>query len=82
MNNVMDSKLLENELIEAEEGYMFYCNNCNNKFTFVYSFTPIPKLTRYYVCSSCNSILPVKDLKKIRIHNWFYHFCLYKFFNW
>jgi transcription initiation factor IIE alpha subunit len=65
----MDTKLVKNQLLEVEEGYMFYCNNCNYKFTFVYTFNPIPRLSEYFICSNCNSVLPVKDLKKKRMYN-------------
>jgi transcription initiation factor IIE alpha subunit len=74
----MDAKLTQNQLIEVDEGYQFYCNNCNYTFTFVYSFSPIPRQTKYYVCANCNSILTIKDLKKMRKNNWFYHYCFSK----
>ena len=72
----MESRLL-NELIEVEQGYMFYCNNCSSKFTFVYSFYPIPRLTSYYVCFNCNSILPIKDLKKKKMNNFIEYISYY-----
>ncbi len=34
---------MNNKLLEAEEGYTYYCNNCNAKFTYVYSFNPTPE---------------------------------------
>ena len=77
----MDSKLLTNRLIEAEEGYIFNCNNCNHKFSYVYSFYPIPRLSDFYICSNCNSMLPVKNLKKTRTTNCIYS-CWLKIFKY
>ncbi len=54
------------KLIEATEDFVFYCNNCHHEFTYIYSFLPIPGLGEYYACSNCNSILPVKDIRKTR----------------
>jgi predicted nucleic acid-binding Zn ribbon protein len=64
------------DLIEVEEGYIFYCNNCNNTFNVVHTFNPVPGLSTYYTCMKCNAVLPVKDLKKRRIiNNLLYYLC-------
>ena len=69
---------MNNKLVEAEDGYTFYCNNCKAKFTYVYTFNPTPHSNSYYTCSNCNSILPTKDLKKIVLINCiFYYLCCY-----
>ena len=65
------------KLIEATDDFFFYCNNCNNEFVFFYSFLPIPGLGAYYTCSNCNSILPVKDIKKKRRCNLRYLCCFF-----
>ncbi len=66
---------MNNKLLEVENGYTFYCNNCNAKFTFVYSFNPTSESHSYYNCSNCNSILPTKDLKKIVLINFIFYYC-------
>ena len=53
---------MEQSLIEAENNTIFYCNNCQNEFDHVISFSPIPE-TPYYTCKFCNSVMPIKDLK-------------------
>ncbi len=64
------------DLIEVEEGYIFYCNNCNDKFSVVHTFNPVPGLSTYYTCANCNAVLPIKDLKKKRTINGFlYYLC-------
>ena len=69
---------MDNKILEVENGYTFYCNNCNARFTFVYTFYPLPRSSSYYTCSNCNSILPTKDLKKIVLMNCiFYYLCCY-----
>lgn len=66
---------MDNKLLEAEEGYTYYCNNCNAKFTFVYTFNPTRESQSYYNCSHCNAILPTKDLKKIALINCVFYYC-------
>ena len=66
---------MNNKLLEVENGYTFYCNNCNARFTFVYSFNPTSESLSYYNCSNCNSILPTKDLKKIVLINCIFYYC-------
>ena len=66
---------MNNKLLEVEEGYTYYCNNCNAKFTFVYAFNPTPESNSYYNCSNCNSILPTKDLKKLVLINCIFYYC-------
>jgi hypothetical protein len=68
---------MNKKLIEVDEGEIFYCNNCKQNFLYIYTFTPIPGLTEYYTCDFCNSILPVKDLKKRRLR-WIFNCCFYK----
>lgn len=69
---------MNNKLLEVEEGYTYYCNNCNEKFTFVYTFHPTRESQSYYNCSKCNAILPTKDLKKAAITNsLMYYLCCY-----
>ena len=70
---------MENKLLEVENGYTYYCNNCKAKFTFVYTFNPIPGAPSYYICSNCNSILPTKDLKKLILMNCIFYYCCYPF---
>jgi hypothetical protein len=77
----MNTKLIlggmNQKLIEVEENYIFYCNNCENEFDHVVSFYPIPGLTEYYTCKFCNSIMPVKDLKvkQKNSNNYYNTFC-------
>ncbi len=66
---------MNNKLLEAEKGYTYYCNNCNTKFTYVYTFNPTPQSQSYYNCSACNAILPTKDLKKIVLINCLFYYC-------
>ena len=66
-SKLLDVKIMEADLLQADEGYVFYCNNCNYEFTFVHRFNPVPGLSSYYTCSNCNAILPTKDLKKKRL---------------
>ena len=81
-DNLPQQKLTYADLIEVEEGYTYYCNNCNHDFTVVYSFNPVPGLSSYYTCTNCNSILPTKDLKKRRTVNCFLYFlCCCLFIN-
>jgi len=76
----MDKKLIlggmNQKLIEAEKDCIFYCNNCNNEFDNVISFSPIIE-TAYYTCRFCNSIMPIKDLKtkKQKCDNFLKFFC-------
>ena len=67
--NLPNDRKMKVDLIEADEGYIFYCNNCNHEFTVVYKFNPVPGLSSYYTCPHCNAILPTQDLKKRRIVN-------------
>lgn len=55
---------MNSKLIETEENYYFYCNNCKTKFSYIYTFHPTHNSKEYYICSACNSVLPVSDLKK------------------
>jgi DNA-directed RNA polymerase subunit RPC12/RpoP len=66
---------MNDQLIEAEEGYTFYCNNCKAKFPYVHSFHPTLESSSYYNCPNCNSILPTKDLKKIVLMNCILYYC-------
>ncbi len=69
---------MNNKLLEVEQGYTYYCNNCNSKFTFIYEFNPTCESQSYYNCSNCNAILPTKDLKKVALTNSFlYYLCCY-----
>jgi len=70
---------MNSKLIEAEENYYFYCNNCKSKFTFIYSFYPTNNSKEYYICNNCSSILPVTDIKKTRINKIIkYFYCCLK----
>lgn len=66
---------MRNKLIQVEEGYAFYCNNCKAKFTYVDSFHPTLESSSYYTCPNCNSILPTKDLKKVVLMNCILYYC-------
>jgi hypothetical protein len=75
MNTENNLIKMKQNLIEVEKNYIFYCNNCNNEFDHVISFSPMPGLTEYYTCNFCNSILPVKDLKQKNKHNYIWCCC-------
>jgi hypothetical protein len=66
---------MNSKLIEAEENYYFYCNNCKSKFSFIYTFYPTNNSKEYYICSNCNSMLPVSDIKKSPVNNFLIYFC-------
>lgn len=66
---------MNSKLIEAGENYYFYCNNCKSKFTFIYTFYPTNNSKEYYICNNCSSILPVTDIKKMRVNKFLTYFC-------
>jgi hypothetical protein len=75
MNTENNLIKMKQNLIEVENNYIFYCNNCNNEFDHVISFSPMPGSTEYYTCNFCNSILPIKDLKQKKINNYTWCCC-------
>jgi hypothetical protein len=53
MNTENNLIKMKQNLIEVENNYIFYCNNCNNEFDHVISFLPMPGLTEYYTWCCC-----------------------------
>ena len=74
MNQESKLSKMNQKLIESKENYIFYCNNCKNKFDNVIEFNPVPGLKSYYNCTFCNSILPIKDSKQ-KSKNYMCCFC-------
>lgn len=58
--------MIKSKLIEADEEHIFYCNNCKSEFKTIYTFQPVPGLQEFYNCTTCSSIMPLKDLKKVK----------------
>jgi hypothetical protein len=66
---------MKSKLLEAEDNYTFYCNNCKKHFAFIYTFFPTNNSAEYYICGNCNSVLPVKDIKKMHNNKIVSYFC-------
>lgn len=71
----MANTMITTKLVEADADHLFYCNNCTKQFAFVYTFQPVPGLQEYYNCTTCSSVLPVTDLRKVRKCRLFCCFC-------